>query len=244
MEVAEAFTEAARSAHGALIAIDTAGNIIAANDRVRPFLERQPVRSSPDHARRRREDCPGLREIARKSVQRFQGEPQWVGSADLGFLLGSNDQIFDISPIVSSDGVIGLILNDNESANGEGLDTEVETPEHHASPARIVGLRDGCAVLLPPSEIRYAEACRHDVWLATDHGRLRAAIHGFDNVDRELSQFGFVRIHRSYVVNVRRICEIDHRGKGVLTLSTDPQKREAIPVSRPYTAKLRKLLGL
>jgi len=105
-------------------------------------------------------------------------------------------------------------------------------------------MRNGCTLFLLPSEIRYAEALRHDVWLATDQGRLRAATHGLDNVERELSQFGFVRIHRSYVVNIGRICEIDHHGKGVLTLSTHPQKQEGIPVSRRYAVKLRQLLGL
>ncbi len=68
--------------------------------------------------------------------------------------------------------------------------------------------------------------------------------HGLDNVVEELIKFGFVRIHRSYVVNVARICEVEHHGKGVLTVSTDPWKQEAIPVSRRYTVKLRSLLGL
>jgi DNA-binding LytR/AlgR family response regulator len=73
---------------------------------------------------------------------------------------------------------------------------------------------------------------------------MRAATRGLDNVVEELTKFGFVRIHRSYVVNVARICEVEHHGKGVLTLSTDPWKQEAIPVSRRYTVKLRSLLGL
>jgi sigma-54 dependent transcriptional regulator, acetoin dehydrogenase operon transcriptional activator AcoR len=63
-------------------------------------------------------------------------------------------------------------------------------------------------------------------------------------MERELSRFGFLRIHRSYIVNVKRICEIDHHGKGVLTLSTNPQRKETIPVSRRYAVKLRQILGL
>ena len=76
------------------------------------------------------------------------------------------------------------------------------------------------ALMLSSIEIRYAEARRHDVWLATDRGWMRAATHGLDNVVDELTKFGFVRIHRSYVVNIARICEVQHHGKGVLTLST------------------------
>jgi hypothetical protein len=243
-EVADAFADASRSAHGALLAVDAAGHVIAANEKVQAFVERLPAGSALDPAERHRGDRPGLAEIARRAVQRVQAEPQWVGSADLGSLLGGGSQLFEVRPILSAEGVIGLILSDENSADGEAISAEMQVSSAPAIPSRIVGLRDGRALLLPPSEIRYAEARRHDVWLATDRGWLRAATHGLDNVVQELSGFGFVRVHRSYVVNIARICEIEHHGKGVLTLSTHPQKQEAIPVSRRYTARLRSLLGL
>jgi sigma-54 dependent transcriptional regulator, acetoin dehydrogenase operon transcriptional activator AcoR len=245
VEVADAFTEASRIAHGALLAVDAAGNVIAANEAVRAFLGRLPASFALDPAKRYRGDRSGLAEIARRSVQRVQAEPQWVGSADLGFLLGGSTQLFKVRPVLSTGGVIGLILSDEGAADGETISAnEVQASSSQAIPSRIVGMRDGRALLLSPSEIRYAEARRHDVWLATDRGWLRAATHGLDNVVQELSKFGFVQVHRSYVVNVARICEIEHHGKGILTLSTHPQKQEAIPVSRRYTVKLRSLLGL
>jgi DNA-binding LytR/AlgR family response regulator len=128
--------------------------------------------------------------------------------------------------------VIGLILGDEGTADGETISAQAQAPSGPEIPSRIVGVRDGRALLLSPIEIRYAEARRHDVWLATDRGWLRAATHGLDNVVEELTKFGFLRIHRSYVVNIARICEIEHHGKGVLTLSTDPRRQEALPVSR------------
>ncbi|MGH3180510.1 MAG: LytR/AlgR family response regulator transcription factor, partial [Streptosporangiaceae bacterium] len=241
--MAKKFVEAARNVHGELIAIDAAGSIIAANERARVHLDGPPTSFALDPAKRWRAQCSGLREVARDSVQRAQGEPQWVGSTDLRFLLDGNDQVFEIRPVVSPDGVIGLILSSESSSGGERINPEARTPVTPELPSRIVGMRDGRTLLLSPGEIRYAEAHRHDVWLATDQGRLRAATRGLDNVERELSQFGFVRIHRSYIVNIGRICEIDHHGKGVLTLSTHPQKQEAIPVSRRYAVELRQLLG-
>jgi DNA-binding LytR/AlgR family response regulator len=177
-------------------------------------------------------------------VQRAQAEPQWVGSADLGFLLGGSSHLFGIRPVLSPEGVIGLILGDEGTADGETISAQAQAPSGPEIPSRIVGVRDGRALLLSPIEIRYAEARRHDVWLATDRGWLRAATHGLDNVVEELTKFGFLRIHRSYVVNIARICEIEHHGKGVLTLSTDPRRQEALPVSRRYTVKLKSLLGL
>ena len=102
-------------------------------------------------AQRWRADCSGLRAVARKSVLRAQGEPRWVGSADLGFLLGGNDQIFDISPVASPDGVVGLILSSGGSSGGERIGTESGTPVPPGVPSRIVGIRDGCTMLLTPS---------------------------------------------------------------------------------------------
>jgi PAS domain-containing protein len=243
-EMADAFVEASRLARGALLAVDAGGNIIAANEQARAFFGGLPTSFALDPVQRHREDRSGLTEVARRAVQRVQAEPKWVGSADLGFLLGGVSQLFEVRPVISAEGVIGLILSDENGGDVEAISAEMQPSSAPAIPSRIVGLRDGRALLLAPSEIRYAEARRHDVWLATDRGRLRAATHGLDNVVQELSKFGFVRVHRSYVVNIARICEIEHHGKGVLTLSTHPQKQEAIPVSRRYTAKLRSLLGL
>jgi DNA-binding LytR/AlgR family response regulator len=245
VEVADAFAEASRIARGAMLAVDAAGNVIAANEKARAFLGRLPTSFALDPAKRYRGGRSGLAGVARRSVQRVQAVPQWVGSADLGFLLGGSSQLFEVRPVLSAGDVIGLILSDEAAADGEAISAdEVQASSSPAIASRIVGVRGGRALLLSPSEIRYAEARRHDVWLATDRGWLRAATHGLDNVVQELSEFGFVRVHRSYVVNIARICEIGHHGKGVLTLSTHPQKPEAIPVSRRYTVKLRSLLGL
>jgi DNA-binding LytR/AlgR family response regulator len=63
-------------------------------------------------------------------------------------------------------------------------------------------------------------------------------------MERELVPFGFMRVHRSYVINLARIREISHHGKGILTLSTDPHRHEEIPVSRRCAVTLRDQLGL
>jgi sigma-54 dependent transcriptional regulator, acetoin dehydrogenase operon transcriptional activator AcoR len=240
--VARAFVEAAQAARGELIAVDAAGGIIAANDRAR-FLLGGPSAGFMLDPAERREHRSELQEVAKNSVQRARREPRWVGSVELGYLLGK-DQIFEIRPVASPDGVIGLLISSENSSSGEKIDAEASTPVTSGPPNRIMGMRNGCTLFLSPGEVRYAEARRHDVWLATDQGRLRAATRGLDNMERELSRFGFLRIHRSYIVNVKRICEIDHHGKGVLTLSTNPQRKETIPVSRRYAVKLRQILGL
>lgn len=245
-EVTREFVEAERHARGgALIAMDIAGNIIATNERARASLSELPEGPVLDPDDRKRHVRPELREIARKATQRALSEPDWTGAADLGFLAGNRNQVFSIAPIMTADGVIGLLLSDVHADYGtERVDEQPAAPRSLDVPKRIPAVYGERILLLSPEEIRYAEAARHDVWLMTDRGRVRAAMHGIDNVELELAPFGFMRVHRSYVVNVARIREISERGNGALTLSTDPHSGESIAVSRRWAVKLRRLLKL
>lgn len=244
-EVARAFVEADRHTGGALLAIDVAGNVIAANGTARILMSDLPEDFRIDPAGRWRSGHQELGEIAGRSVLRIDKEPGWAGTADLGFLFGRHDQIFNVAPVSSSDKVIGLLLSNGRPRDG----AEVINPGGyaHAESAirgRILGVQDGRILLLHPEEIRYAESARHDVWLMTDHGRVRAQTQGIDKLLRELEPLGFTRIHRSFVVNLSRIREVSHCGRGMLSISTDLGKNEALPVSRGWAAKLRDQLGL
>lgn len=244
-EVARAFVDANRHTGGALLAIDVAGSVIAANDTARLLLSDLPEDFRIDPAGRWRSGHQELREIARRSVRRIDEEPWWAGAVDLGFLFGRHDQMFNVAPVTSSDGVVGLLLSneqlrDDAEVINPGCDARAEVAIHH----RVLAVQDGRILLLHPEEIRYAESARHDVWLMTDQGRMRAQTQGIDNVQRELEPFGFMRIHRSFVVNLTRIREVSHCGRGMLSISTDLRKNEALPVSRRWAVKLRGQLGL
>ncbi len=245
VEVASAFTDADRHTGGALLAIDVAGSVIAANNSARKFLSDLPEDFRIDPAGRWRSGHEEMREIARRSVRRIDGEPSWAGAADLGFLFGRHDQMFNVVPVTSSDGVIGLLLSNEQLwDDAEVIDPNRDARAELANRQRVLAVQDGRILLLHPEEIRYAESARHDVWLITDQGRVRAQTQGIDNVQRELEPLGFMRIHRSFVVNLSRIREVSHCGRGMLSISTDLGKNEALPVSRGWATKLRRQLGL
>ncbi|MPZ67036.1 MAG: DNA-binding protein [Pseudonocardiaceae bacterium] len=245
VEVARAFVQADRHTRGALIAIDVAGSVIAANDTARILLNDLPEEFRIDPAGRWRSGHEELSEIARKSALRIECQSRCASAADLGFLFGRHDQMFDVAPVISADGVIGLLLsNEHLCDDAEVINSDPDARSAPALPRRIPAVQGGRMLLLLPEEIRYAEAARHDVWLMTDQGRLRALTQGIDNVQRELEPLGFMRVHRSFVVNVSRISEVSHCGKGMLSISTDLRKNEAIPVSRSWAPKLRGQLGL
>jgi DNA-binding LytR/AlgR family response regulator len=154
--------------------------------------------------------------------------------------------MFDITPTYSPGGVIGLLLTETKRSRSDAVRIEPDTgiPPRAYLPKRISAVRDGRVLLLSPREIRYAEAARHDVWLVTDQGRVRAAARGINNIEEQLVPMGFMRVHRSFVINLARIREVSHHSKGVLTLSTDPHIHEEIPVSRRCVAALKEQLGL
>ncbi len=246
VEVSHAFGELDRTSGGALIALDVAGSVIAANERARAFLADLPAGVLLDPAGRWRADSSGLRDTAALWVRAVLADPQWTGTADLGALLTEESREFSVIPVSSRAGPIGFVLDGGGRHRlDRTTDPEVAAPEQRPDPpSRIVALHDGRALLLAPSEIRYAEADRHAVWLTTDMGRMRAATRGIDQIESELAPFGFERVHRSYLVNVGRIREISQPGKGVLTLSTHLSRNEMIPVSRRSAARLRDMFGL
>src|SRR5690606_32618622 len=109
---------------------------------------------------------------------------------------------------------------------------------------RVVAVRGDRMVLLRLPEVAFAEADGNDVWLSTDQGRLRASSAGLDKLAHELSEAGFLRVHRRYVVNLSRIREIERGSKGELFLVMDSRGGEVVPVSRRNTPAVREALGL
>lgn len=240
--VHQAFRDADRRARNPLLAVDMAGRVIAANRAAQDLPEVLPT------ARRR-----ALRVVAARTRHGRAAAP---GSIDLGQLDDGPTRRFDVHPVCSSVAVIGLLLVGTHDPSGPDdaitADGPDEDPGRDAGPGdgqpqrrtRVPAERAGRVVLLAPEEIRYAEASGHDVWLVTDQGRLRACTRGIERIGEELEPCGFMRVHRSYLVNLRRICEVDRPGKGVVTVTTLSSRHERIPVSRRCSAQLRAVLGV
>ncbi|NMH99524.1 DNA-binding protein [Pseudonocardia acidicola] len=245
IEIAEAFGVAQSKASPGeiLVAVDAAGNVVVVNERAHALRETLPVLPATEPRRRWTPDSPELRDLTRASLCHAEREPRWAGVAQLDFP-SDETTTFELRPIRSADDVIGLILTASGGPDGERIHT---APPQLPSrvPQRVVGIQEDRIIILTAHEIRYAEADKHTVWLVTDQGRVRAACRGLDDAERELVRFGFLRVHRSYLVNLHRIREVDQGPyKGTLTVSTQHHGRETIPVARRHTAQLRDALGI
>jgi DNA-binding LytR/AlgR family response regulator len=113
---------------------------------------------------------------------------------------------------------------------GSPADGEIVPVEHQ---------RGGATRLVARSSILYLKAEGDYVRIVSDDGRflVRGAL---SDIERRWVPFGFVRVHRSYIANLRRATEIRPELGGTATVVlTDGTE---IPVARRQVAELRRRL--
>ncbi|MQA17288.1 MAG: DNA-binding protein [Pseudonocardiaceae bacterium] len=240
--VVAAFTEASSKTRGPLAGLDAGGRIVIANSAAGALLGVPHDRPLVDPADRWASEFPKLTALARRAAREARHDSQWVGPAQLLTSQGDAAVTVSMHPVFMANHLAGMLC-DFGSHDGEPHDNPPGNASSSA-PRRIVGTRNERLVLLAPSEIRFVDADRNTVWLITDRGRIRATTHGLDNVENVLSGQGFLRVHRRFLVNLRRIQEVERGFKGELLLITDPRGPEIVPVSRRHVPELRQALGM
>ncbi|MBW0103895.1 LytTR family transcriptional regulator DNA-binding domain-containing protein [Pseudonocardia sp. KRD-291] len=240
------FTRRSAQTRGAFMAMDRGGNVLAANDAAVAMLglagETPIVAGATEPAERWSPDIAGLPDVVRWAKARAEGNVEWCGYARLPVCPGEAAVPLTMRSVVDANHVVGMLCAFGEQ-DGEAYeqdDDEVVGP----LPRCIIGMRNDRLVLLAPSEIRYAEADRNIVWLVTERGRIQAATRGLDNVERSLAPYGIRRVHRRYLVNLRRVAEVERGIKGELFLIMDSRNHELVPVSRRHAPDLRRMLGV
>jgi two-component system LytT family response regulator len=130
----------------------------------------------------------------------------------------------------------------------ERLGTKTPPPAELAAAARApsqylerIVVRDGPKVdIIPCERLDYAEA-QDDYVLLRSQGKNYLKQETISNLESSLDPARFVRIHRSYVVNLERIAKIEPYTKDSrVAVLGDGTK---LPVSRSGYARLKELLG-
>jgi len=105
----------------------------------------------------------------------------------------------------------------------------------------VDALRGGGTRLLARSSILYLQAHGDYVRVASDDGRflLRARL---SDLEERWAARGFVRVHRGFVVNLRRAVEVRPRlnGTAVLVMADGAE----VPIARRQVGELRRKLGV
>lgn len=232
---------AGESADGPLMCLDLGGRAIVANDAAVSLLGIPSGAPMVAPGERWRPDVPELSTVVRWATRESLAHQRWRGFARLVVRPGDGAVPVSLRPLFVDNRLVGMCCEFGQQEGEEYVSRGLPVVK------RIIGVRDNRLVVLAPSEIRYAEADRNTVWLGTDRGRLQAAVRGLDNVDQLLRPHGFCRVHRRFLVNLRRVAEVERGAKGELFLVTDitdPRAPELVPVSRRHAPEVRRRLGV
>jgi two-component system LytT family response regulator len=103
-------------------------------------------------------------------------------------------------------------------------------------------IRDGAEILIIPCEaIDYVRG--QDDYVEVFHaGRSSLTQQTLQSLETSLDPRHFVRVHRSYVLNVRRVSRLEPYGQGSKLAVLDDGR--TVPVSRAGEARLRAVLGV
>jgi hypothetical protein len=239
-ELTAAFTQAQARSGPALAALDASGKVVIADEEASLILGVPARIPALDPAVRWR---PGLDlgRIARHATKQARLDHDWVGSTQIVTALSNEPCRISLRPVFFADQPIGTLATFG-SASSDPIDRD--TPGPVLGSPRIVGVSGERMVLLRRPEVRFAEADGNDVWLATDEGRLQAAVHGIDKLEEELAGGEFLRVHRRFIVNLNCVRAVDRGQRGELLLIMSGAEREAVPVSRRNVPAVRRALGL
>ena len=119
--------------------------------------------------------------------------------------------------------------------------------EHMATVGRIpVRTSPGRILLLDAPDIYYVEGERGDTLVRTSRRTRYRSTDRLSAWEHRLRDSGFVRVHRSYLVNLDRVRELRLRRGDTndWEVKLDPPVNAVLPVGRGYLAKLKKALGM
>ena len=244
-ELLAAYTHARGRSKQPLVAVDTAGAVVIADDMASVILGVPSNTPAVDAVVRWVPQLPSFIHAARFATTRAGSDPGWTGSTQIFTHLADEPSSIGIRPVFLHGDLIGHLISFGASA-GEQFPQAVTGGVLLGQPRRVVALREeNRMVMLRTSEVTVAEADGSGVWLHTDEGRLRAALSGLDRLESDLAGTGsFLRVHRQYLVNLSRIREVERRDKGELVLVMDDPENTMVPVSRRNVRAVRDALNI
>lgn len=108
---------------------------------------------------------------------------------------------------------------------------------------RIPVVKSGSKVLVPIDQIRFIEAKDDYSCIYTEADRFLSTI-SLQKLEDRLVGHGFFRIHRSYIVNLEYVADVEVISAGILQLTIQGFEDKHISVSRRRVVALKRALGI
>ena len=109
-------------------------------------------------------------------------------------------------------------------------------------PLRLTVDRGGKKVFIPAADVCYFEA-RADFCNAVCAEGTYLINESISSLERRLASEGFIRVHRSYLVNLEDVHNVEIGSTGLMELRLD-RVTSTVPVSRRRAAEVKAHLGL
>ena len=108
---------------------------------------------------------------------------------------------------------------------------------------RIPVVKSGSKVLVPIDQIRFIEAKDDYSCIYTESDRFLSTI-SLQKLEDRLVGHGFFRIHRSYIVNLEYVADVEVISAGILQLTIQGFEDKHISVSRRRVVAIKRALGI
>lgn len=121
------------------------------------------------------------------------------------------------------------------------IDHLLRRPAENAAGPSTFDIRDGAKLTrVPLTQILAVASAGNYVEFLLEDGRRLLMRSSLQAVENELTPRGFVRTHRSWLVNEKRVTTLKPEGSGDYTIELG---RQSVPLSRRYPAALARLRG-
>lgn len=117
---------------------------------------------------------------------------------------------------------------------------DTSTSKRDNAPRRLLlHIDDGLKEAIDPDDVYYVDASGDDTIVRLRGAKAKKDVRPLDALAPLFERFGFIRVHRSYLVNANRIRAIRRRGRD-WEIQLDPPVNAVIPVSREAYARVMK----
>ncbi len=111
------------------------------------------------------------------------------------------------------------------------------------TPRILLHVADGTRVPIDPTDVYLLEAEGNETRIRTRAAETHFDVREIGELEEYFAAHGFIRIHRSYVVNPNRIRLIRPRASGGWEVKLDPPVNRILPVSRDRIKQLWQAVG-
>lgn len=120
-----------------------------------------------------------------------------------------------------------------------------EAPEYDGDEVRVfkVPVKSGDTTLLfDPRELDFVESVNRANFVSV-RGELYPVQMTLDELEAELSRYGFFRCHRSYIVNVQKVVKVERFTRNSFNLTLADAARTSIPLAKGRADEMRERYG-